>query len=73
MNESHLVAVDDVRTLTRVAGLSLGDDRLEHVAGLLNAWLPAANTLSRKMSAPELSALMPITVIAHPATTDSTE
>lgn len=73
MKESELVAVDDVRTLARVAALSLTDERLEEVASLLNAWLPAANSLSQKMSGPEHAAILPITVLAHPVTTDSAE
>jgi|GEM_PF-1630620 len=73
MLETKLIETTDVRVLARTANLPLGDDRLEGVVSLLNAWLPAANALSRKMSAAEHRVLLPITVLAHAATTDSTD
>lgn len=60
------VSQDDVRSLAAVADLPLGEDRLGVVADLLGSWLPAANELSRKMSAPEYLETMPITVLVHP-------
>lgn len=54
-----------VVTLADVADLPLADGRAEVVAALLVEWLPAANELSRKMSAPEYQSLLPATVFAH--------
>lgn len=64
---------EEVRVLAEVAELPLADDRLSPVAELLSAWLPAANELSRKMSAAEHQELMPITVLVHQQSTESKE
>lgn len=56
----------DVRALAKAAALPLADDRVPAVTQLLQDWFPAANELSRIMSAPEHLATMPITVFAHP-------
>jgi hypothetical protein len=55
------------RTLAAVADLPLEPGRAAISGELFAAWLPAANELSRKMSAPEHIDLLPITVFSHPA------
>ncbi len=72
MREDAPIDEDGVRWLAAAAGLPLREERLALIAGLLNAWLPPANELSRTMSALELREQMPITVFAHPFT-DPTE
>lgn len=71
MKES--ISPDEVRTLAATADLPLEETRLASVAELLSAWLPAANELSRKMSAEEYLELTPITVLVHPHVTESGE
>lgn len=56
-----------VRALARYAALPLASDREAIVAGILDAWIPAADELSRKMSAAAHQALLPITVLTHAA------
>jgi len=63
---------DDVRALARAAALPLEDGRLPALAALLGGWLPAANELSRAMSAPEHRRVLPVTVFGQPPT-DPTE
>jgi hypothetical protein len=58
---------DTVRALARAAGLPLDDERVPLVAAQLDAWLSAANELSRKLGADELRAVMPVTSFRHPA------
>ena len=53
--------------LAATAELPLGADRAAIAGELLAAWLPAANELSRKMSALEHTALLPATVFTHAA------
>ena len=72
MREDAQIDEDGVRSLAAAAGLPLQDERLALIAGLLNAWLPPANELSRTMSAQDLREQTPITVFAHPFT-DPTE
>ena len=60
-----------VRALARYAALPLAPEREVIVAAILDAWLPAADELSRKMSAGAHQALLPITVLTH--ATDSGE
>jgi hypothetical protein len=48
------------------AGLPLAPDRAAAVAALLSAWLPAANALSERMQAQELTALTPVVAFNHP-------
>lgn len=67
------VSRDHVRTLAAMADLPLAEDRLGVVAELLHSWLPAANELSRKMSAPEYLEIMPITVLVHPHSSENGE
>ena len=54
-------------TLAQTADLPLAVGRAAIAGELLAAWLPAANELSRKMSAIEHTALLPITVFTHAA------
>ena len=53
--------------LAATAELPLGTGRAAIAGALLAAWLPAANELSRKMSAIEHIALLPATVFTHAA------
>lgn len=57
----------DVRALARAAALPLDDARVGALATLLGSWLPAANELSRTMSAPEHRDVVPATVFCSPA------
>lgn len=67
------ITQSQVRTLAAVASLPLTEDRLKGAAELLSAWVPAANELSRKMSAAEYDGLMPITVLTHPQSGETQE
>ena len=51
--------------LAQTTGLPLAVGSAARAGELLAAWLPAANELSRKMSAIEHTALLPITVFTH--------
>ena len=53
------------RALAQGAGLPLAPGRDAIAGELLGAWLPPANELSRKMSALEYAALLPITTFTH--------
>jgi hypothetical protein len=55
-----------VRELARAADLALGEERLRLIGPQLDAWLTAANELSRKLEAEEHRAVLPITVFRHP-------
>ncbi len=68
MAEGPPLDEDGVRALARAAALPLADDRVAALSSLLGDWLPAANDLSRTMSAPEHRGTAPITVFAHPPT-----
>lgn len=63
---SSNLTTDQVQVLARCADLDLSDERAAAAAEILNAWVPAANEVSRKMAAPEYDNLMPITVLVHP-------
>ena len=54
-------------SLAQTADLPLAVGSAAIAGALLAAWLPAANELSRKMSAIEHTALLPITVFTHAA------
>ena len=54
-----------MRALARAAALPLEEGRVAALAALLGEWLPAANELSRAMSAAEHRDLLPVTVFAH--------
>lgn len=56
-----------VRALAHYAGLPLDAERESIVAAILDAWIPAADELSRKMSAAAHQALLPVTVLTHAA------
>ena len=60
------------RVLAELADLPLGNGRDQIVGGLLAAWLPPANELSRKLSAVEHTALLPATVFTHAPADDTT-
>lgn len=64
MQTTPSTGVADTAMLATHAALPLSTDRLAAVAALLLAWLPDANALSYKMSAPAYRDLMPITVLA---------
>lgn len=70
---SEPLSAEDVRSLAATAGLALDEERVQPVADLLSAWLPAANSLSEKMSAPEHLSVLPITVLVHPRPTEQGE
>lgn len=55
-----------VRLLARCARLPLPAEREAAVAAILDAWLPAANALSEKMSMAAHRDLVPATVFTHP-------
>ncbi|CAN5731900.1 hypothetical protein BH11PSE13_BH11PSE13_40500 [soil metagenome] len=55
------------------ATLPLPPERLAAVAAILSAWLPDADALSHKMSAPALRDLMPITVLTPAHTADPSD
>ena len=69
MNETTDSGTARVRGLARYAALPLAPEREAIVAGILDAWIPAADELSRKMSAAAYQALLPITVVVHAAGT----
>lgn len=59
-----------VRLLARCAELPLPAGREAGVAAILDAWLPDANALSEKMSAPVHRDLVPATVFIHTGPAD---
>jgi hypothetical protein len=69
MNEPDLTGAARVRLLARYASLPLAPEREALVAAILDAWVPAADDLSRKMAAAEHQDLLPVTVLTHPAAT----
>ena len=58
------------RALATFAELPLPPGRQTAAASILAAWVPSANELSRKMSAPTYQHLVPATVFTHPACVD---
>ena len=64
------ITLEHVRDLALFAALSLSKEREAAVAAILNAWVPDANALSKKMSAAMYQTLVPATVFAHPGTVD---
>ena len=67
VTEPHDTRPARVRSLARYAARPLAPEREVIVASILDAWLPAADELSRKMSAGAHQALLPITVLTHAA------
>jgi hypothetical protein len=67
MGEDIRVTAATVRQLAEVAALPLAPEREATVAAVLDAWLPMANELSRKLSAAGHWTVTPITVFTHPA------
>lgn len=70
---SEPLSREDVLSLAATAGLALDEDRVGPIADLLGVWLPAANSLSVKMSAAEHVGVVPITVLVHPRPTEQGE
>ncbi|CAN5847240.1 hypothetical protein BH11PSE8_BH11PSE8_37900 [soil metagenome] len=68
---SAVPSTERARLLAGLADLPLAPGRAEIAGGLLAEWLPAANELSRKMSAFEHMNLLPITVFAHAPSDDA--
>lgn len=62
-----------VAALARAADLPLAPDRLPLIVGQLGEWLAAANELSRKLADERHLEVTPITVFAHPASTEPVE
>ncbi|MBE0546334.1 MAG: hypothetical protein IH627_01495 [Rubrivivax sp.] len=65
MIESNYSGAARTRMLARYAALPLPPEREATVAAILDAWIPAADELSRKMSAAIHQQLLPITVLTH--------
>lgn len=65
MSESDTSGPARTRALARYAALPLPPEREATVAAILDAWIPAADELSRKMSAAGHQALLPITILTH--------
>lgn len=65
MNDGSPIDAETVRALAATADLPLDAERAAAVAEGLAAWIPAANELNEKMSAPEHRELIPITVFTH--------
>lgn len=73
MSKQPIDGASRVRLLAAYAALPLAPEREAVVAATLDAWLPDANALSAKMSAPEHRDLVPITVLGHPDADDNGE
>ena len=56
------VTPDDVGAAAALAGLPLDEDRATAVAGLLAAWIPAANALSARMRDESARDVVPATL-----------
>lgn len=65
MADAHLTGAARVRALAPYAGLPLPAHREAGVAAILDAWIPAAEELSRQMSAAAHRDLLPITLLTH--------
>ena len=65
MNSEAVVTDTTVRALAEVARLPLCADRALLLAPQLQIWVTLANELSRTMSTPNHSALMPISPFTH--------
>lgn len=60
-----------VRALAGFADLPLAPGREQAVAAVLGAWLTDIDALNRKMSAPALRDLAPVTTFIHPSADDA--
>ncbi|ARP83161.1 hypothetical protein CAL12_21640 [Bordetella genomosp. 8] len=60
-----LSSVDRIVILAGQAGLTLDAERAQAVAAVLDAWVPAANRLSERMSNVGHAALQPVTAFLH--------
>jgi hypothetical protein len=63
----------EVEVFEQLADLKLKAERRKAVAGILSAWVPAANELSRKMAEPQHRALTPNVRFTHPAADEVSE
>jgi hypothetical protein len=63
----------DVEVYEGLADLKLKAERRKAVAGILSAWVPAANELSRKMAEPQHRAIVPNTSFTHPGADEVSE
>lgn len=70
MSDATMTSEARARALSRYADLPLASGREAALAAILDAWIPDANALSRKMSAPEHRDLVPATMFAHPGLDD---
>ncbi|GAA4879902.1 hypothetical protein [Actinomycetospora straminea] len=67
------ITTETVAAAAVLAGLPLGEDRAAAVAGLLAAWIPAANALSARMQVEAVRPLMPTTVFGQPPADGGTD
>lgn len=63
----------DIAGLARCADLDLDAQRQEAIRPILQAWLPAANALSQKMSQPQWQNTLPATVFSFPLDTSDNQ
>jgi len=63
----------DVERFEKLADLKLPAERRVLVAGILSAWVPAANELSRKMAQPQHRGLTPNVRFIHPTPEEVSE
>lgn len=67
------ITAQDVERMEKLADLKLPAERRQGVADILNAWIPAANELSRKMAEARHRALTPGVRFAHPSAEEVSE
>ncbi len=67
------ITPQDVEEFEKLADLKLQPERRSLVAGLLSAWVPAANELNRKMAQPQYRGLTPNVRFAHPGAEEVSE
>jgi hypothetical protein len=65
MTEPNNTGAARVRALASYAALPLAPEREAIVAAILDAWIPAADELSRKMSTAAHQTLLPVTFLTH--------
>lgn len=59
------ITQQSVQAAAVLADLRLSEERAAAVAGLLAAWVPAANVLSTRMQSSDLDGLMPAVVFTQ--------